>query len=239
MKGLILKIYIFILRIHYRALTIILSFFQEPSKIKARYELKFWRILKLRRGFFNNHYEQFYTTHFALDRAFFNGKKILDIGCGPMGSLEWADVASERIGLDPLADSYHEFGIDNQKMQYVTAEVEQIPFPDNYFDVVCSFNSLDHVDNLEQAIKEIIRVTATGGYFLLLTDLNHKPTHCEPVSFSWDIVERFLPHFKLVEEKHYEKSARGMYESILAGVPYNHADKSRRYAILSAKFIKL
>lgn len=239
MKGVVLKIYIFVLKIYYQSLNIILSPFLEPSKIKGRYELNFWRILKLKRGFFKDHYEQFYTTHFGFDKAFFNGKKILDIGCGPMGSLEWADPASERVGLDPLADSYREFGIDNQKMQYVTAGVEQIPFPDNYFHVVCSFNSLDHLDNLEKAIKEMIRVTAPGGYFLLLTDLRHQPTHCEPVSFSWDIVEKFLPQFELVEENHYEKSAGGMYESILAGLPYDHSNKLPHDGVLSAKFVKL
>lgn len=238
-KGLFLKIYIFILRIYYRILNITFSFFLEPSKVKGRYELKFWRILRLRKGFYTHHYEHFYTIHFGFDKAFFNGKKILDIGCGPMGSLEWADMSSERIGLDTLADSYKEFGIDNQEMQYVNAGVEQIPFPDNYFDVVCSFNSLDHVDELEKAIKEIIRVTAQGGYFLLLSDLNHKPTSCEPASFSWDIVEKFRPYFKLVEEKHYEKSRQGIYDSILAGVLYNHDDKSLRHGYLSAKFLKL
>lgn len=238
MKDIFLKVYIFILRVYYRSLTIILTPFLEPSKVKGRYELKFWRLLKLRKGFFTHHYEYFYTTHFGFNMELFEGKRILDIGCGPMGSLEWAEMAVERIGLDPLADSYKEFGIDKQKMKYVTAGAEEIPFPDNYFDFIYSFNSLDHVDNLDHAVKEIIRVLAPGGYFLLLTDLNHKATHCEPVSFSWDVVEKFKPSLDLIEGKHYEKSVHGMYESILAAVPYDHDNKSFRYGILSAKFIK-
>ncbi len=239
MKALLLKLYIFVLRVYYRMLTIILSFFLEPSKIKGRYELKFWRILKLRKGFyFTSQFEYFYTTHFGFDRDCFDGKRILDIGCGPMGSLEWADMASERVGLDPLANAYKEFGVDNQKMRYVTTGAEQIPFPNNHFDFVYSFNSLDHVDDLEKSVKEIIRVTAPGGHFLLLSNLNHKPTHCEPTSYSWDIVERFLPTFELVDEKQYEQSERGMYDSIRAEVPYDHDDKSLRYGIISAKFVK-
>ena len=235
----LLEIYICILRIYNRALTVLLSPFLEPSKIKGRYELKFWRILKLRRGFWAHHYEYFYTTHFNFEKIYFNNKNILDIGCGPMGSLEWADMACERIGLDPLADSYKEFGIGDQRMRYISGVVEHMPFPDNHFDVVSSFNSLDHVDNLEKAIKEIVRVVATGGYFLLLTDLNHEPTKCEPISFSWDIVRAFRPYFYLVQEKHYEKSAHGIYESILAEIPYKHTDKTCRHGIVSAKFIKI
>lgn len=208
-------------------------------RIKSRDELNYWKGRKAReKNLSNSHYVYFYTIHFGLDKAFFNGKKILDIGCGPRGSLEWADMVSERVGLDPLANSYRKLGTDNHKMQYVAARSEQIPFPDEYFDVVCSFNSLDHVDNLDQTINEIMRVIAHGGLFLLLTELNHDPTACEPIVYSWDIVEKFLAHLKVVEEKHYEKSAAGMYESIRAGVPYNHANKLQRYGILSAKFIK-
>lgn len=147
-------------------------------------------------------------------------------------------MAAERIGLDPLADAYCELGTNKHKMRYVNAPSERIPFPDEYFDVVSSFNSLDQVDNLDQTISEIIRVLTPGGLFLLLTELNHSPTPTEPMVFSWDIVKKFLPSLKLTEEKHYEKSKGGMYESILAGIPYNHANKLRRYGILSAKFIK-
>ena len=29
-----------------------------------------------------------------------------DIGCGPRGSLEWATMAAERVGLDPPVNKY-------------------------------------------------------------------------------------------------------------------------------------
>lgn len=105
-------------------------------------------------SFYNNHYEQFYTELFDLDKTFYNDKIVLDIGCGPRGSLEWADMTKERIGLDPLADKYENLREGNHKMDYVSSCAENIPFNDNYFDVVCSFNSLDHVDNLFLRLKE-------------------------------------------------------------------------------------
>ena len=52
------------------------------------------------------HYAYFYTTHFGLSETDYAGKAVLDIGCGPMGSLEWATMVRERVGLDPLADAY-------------------------------------------------------------------------------------------------------------------------------------
>ncbi|HUT04472.1 MAG TPA: class I SAM-dependent methyltransferase [bacterium] len=207
------------------------------DKTKAAHELKYWKSRKANEGTLShNHYAFFYTTHFGLDEAFFHGKKVLDIGCGPRGSLEWADMASERVGLDPLADSYRALGIDRHKMTYVASGAEQIPFGDGYFDVVCSFNSLDHVDDLDRTVGEIIRVLAPGGLFLLLTDVNHDPTACEPIAYSWDVIEKFLAQMELVEERHFEKSSRGMYDSIRDGIFYDQDNTQKRYGILSAKF---
>ncbi|MGB2600017.1 MAG: class I SAM-dependent methyltransferase [Candidatus Omnitrophota bacterium] len=228
MKNIIIKIYYEIMN---RVLNLV--------GLKTQSELNYWKARKaIENVLSNEHYEFFYTTHFGLDRTFFYGKKILDIGCGPRGSLEWAHNASERVGLDPLVESYHKLGIEHHKMKYVSAPAEHIPFPDGYFDVVTSFNSLDHVDNLEESINEIVRVVASGGLFLFLTEVNHPPTAREPISYSWDIVEKFKPDLKIAEEKHYERPVNGMYQSIRAGIPYDHSNKSNRYGILSAKFVK-
>jgi ubiquinone/menaquinone biosynthesis C-methylase UbiE len=123
-------------------------------------------------------------------------------------------------------------------MTYVSSGSESIPFDDNYFDVVCSFNSLDHVDNLKKSISEIKRVLKVGGLFLLLTDVNHEPTECEPIYFSFDITGQFKP-FKVLDERHYEKSENGLYQSIHANVPYDHDNTEKRYGILAAKFKKM
>jgi ubiquinone/menaquinone biosynthesis C-methylase UbiE len=114
-------------------------------------------------------------------------------------------------------------------MLYVSSPAEDMPFADEYFDIVTSFNSLDHVDNLEKAIGEIIRVTKPAGLLLLLTDVNHEPTAAEPNSFSWDILEKFLPKMKVLESKHYEKSQHGIYQSIKAGITYDDSNPVKRY----------
>jgi SAM-dependent methyltransferase len=206
---------------------------------KARSELDYWQTRKASEGVLaNDHFQHFYTTHFGLSGEDYRSKRVVDIGCGPRGSLEWATMAAERIGVDPLADSYRALGADGQGMRYVQAPAENIPFADGYFDVVCSFNSLDHVDDLDRSIAEIIRVLAPGGLFLLLTDLHEEPTACEPVVFSWDIVQRFQPQLSLLEERHYEKHVDGLYQSIDANVSFDHGDPATRYGVLSAKFTK-
>ena len=50
-------------------------------------------------------------------------------------------------------------------MTYVAASSDAIPFPAEHFDVVCSFNSLDHVANLEKTIAENKRMVGPEGCF--------------------------------------------------------------------------
>ncbi len=124
-------------------------------------------------------------------------------------------------------------------MKYVTGTSECLPFPDGHFHIVSSFNSLDHVDDLDQTAREIVRVLAPGGFFLLVTDVNHPPTRCEPLAFSWDVVKKFSPPLRIVAERYYEVSRPGnIYQSILADVPYDHATKGPHPGILTARFVR-
>jgi ubiquinone/menaquinone biosynthesis C-methylase UbiE len=212
---------------------------------KAASELAFWQSrLEQQGALTNDHYEPFYTAHFGLERTFYRGKKVLDIGCGPRGSLEWAAEAGLRVGLDPLAAAYRQLGTGRHAMHYLAGRAEGLPFPDNAFDVVCSLNSLDHVDDLDKTIAEICRVLAWQGSFLLVTEIHRHPTLLEPMAYSWDIVTRFRPALALVAQRQVEYtvfSPEGfgdIYQSLRQGTPYDHDDARERSGILSARFCK-
>ena len=128
----------------------------------------------------------------------------MDIGCGPRGSLEWADNTKERIGLDPLAKKYLKLGANQHAMKYVIGTSEDIPFSNNCFDIITSLNSLDHVEDVDKSIQEITRVLKTGGLFLLIVDIHDQATLTEPSAFSWDIMEKIKQDFEVVLEHHYE-----------------------------------
>ena len=180
------------------------------SKFKEFVEISYWRFKKFREGKLTNwHYEQFYTSYFDLEKPFYNNKSILDIGCGPRGSLEWADMAKDRIGLDPLSEKYLKLGADKHKMKYVNAYSENIPFDKTHFDVVCSFNSLDHVEDVKQTCNEIKRVLKPQGIFLLIVDVHAYPTPTEPQSLKWDFVKTHFNDFEILSENHYKISKPG------------------------------
>ena len=210
------------------------------TKIKERSELAYWMLKKRKEKELNNdHYQYFYTDHFGLNRMDYLDKRILDIGCGPRGSLEWADMASERVGLDPLADQYLKLGADKHRMTYCNAGSEQIPFPNEHFDFVCSFNSIDHVEDLDLSCGEIRRVLKNGGTLLLIVDIHSEPTINEPQPIDWDFVGRYFGDWKLIEEKHFEKSVAGIYQSIRSKVPFDHDNDRDRYGILSVHLQKI
>lgn len=161
-----------------------------PSKEDA--EIRYWSERAALEGVLGNaHYERIFTTQFGLQAQFFFAKRVLDVGCGPRGSLEWAAGAARRVGLDPLVERYRALGIDGHAMEYVAAAAERMPFDDACFDVVASLNSLDHVDDVDAAVAEITRVAAPGATWLLTVEVGHQPTATEPHSLRWDVAESF------------------------------------------------
>ena len=140
------------------------------------------------------------------DESFFANRICLDVGCGPMGSLSWLRNARAAIGLDPLADSYMDFGIANQSMVYLAASAEKIPLPSQYVDVVFSMNSLDHVDSFPAACAEIRRVLKIGGFFIGSLNLDELPTIEEPWTLTEELLEEHL--FKGWEKQFYKTRPR-------------------------------
>lgn len=210
-----------------------------PNYWKSYSELSYWRQKKSEEGeLANDHYDFFYTEHFNLSSEDYSEKRILDIGCGPRGSLEWADMSKQRVGLDPLANEYLKLGADQHKMEYVESGSENIPFPDAHFDIVCSFNSLDHVVNVGQTLAEIKRVTAPNGLFLLLVEANHKPTSCEPHEIKPEIIKQFEPEFSCEDVAFYLPEPSGLYASVKANRKAENPLNAEQEGWLSAKFLK-
>lgn len=206
---------------------------------KESHELKYWRERKAAEGTLSNaHYKYFYTEHFALSDAFYEGKKVLDIGCGPRGSLEWATMTAKRVGVDPLADRYRELGTDKHAMEYVAVPSEAIPFPDAQFDVVCTFNSLDHVADVDLTIQEIKRLTRPGGLCLLMVEVNHPATAWEPHTLSPTIVDHFAPEFQCLGMDVYKATEEGLYKSIEKGEKLPDPRNTAEIGWLSARFRK-
>lgn len=210
---------------------------------KAECELNYWNKKKdeekgeLR----NDWYESIYTNHVNLTKNFYMGKKVLDIGCGPRGSLEWA-VGSTTVCVDPLAKDYGKLGANKHKAVYVHTGAEDLPFPDESFDIITSINNLDHVSKVNAALSEISRVLKDEGTFLLYVDLRPYPTACEPRSYDFTLVQLiesygFAIAFRL-DAEHGNKYCKNTGTDASWKCPaYNHdkhKEKRRAYLVLRA-----
>jgi SAM-dependent methyltransferase len=209
------------------------------SDAKEDAEFAYWRQRHDQQGPLEqgaHHYKHVFTEPFELTEAFYAGKRLLDIGCGPRGSLTWAGMAAQRVGVDPLVPRYRDLQQGDHGMEYVATGAESIPFADGHFDVVSTINSLDHVEDVGSAIAEITRVTKPGGSLLLLVDVGHAPTPTEPHELKWDLLERFEQDWELVFRRDHERDSDNMLDNLWANRPFDHTDPAARPGVLCARF---
>lgn len=98
--------------------------------------------------------------------SFSQERKILDIGCGPDGIINYIPVG-QRFGLDPLMDFYLSNFELPPDIEWKTGTMEDIPFASDYFDIVITTNTLDHSLEPDKGLREIRRVLKRGGSLIL------------------------------------------------------------------------
>jgi SAM-dependent methyltransferase len=103
---------------------------------------------------------------FNLDYKFFEGKTVLEVGCGPVGIIYELDNTMFRVGLEPM--DLEGLVCDASKKSIVRkGKGEEMPFEDGSFDIVISFNALDHSAKPAKVAQEIYRVLRQEGELLL------------------------------------------------------------------------
>jgi ubiquinone/menaquinone biosynthesis C-methylase UbiE len=93
------------------------------------------------------------------------GRDVLEVGCGTGLLLErFAEFASRARGIDlspGMLEKARARGLD-----VALGSATALPFADESFDVTCSFKVLAHVPEIGRALREMARVTRTGGVVL-------------------------------------------------------------------------
>ncbi|MEW6536608.1 MAG: methyltransferase domain-containing protein [Candidatus Auribacterota bacterium] len=96
---------------------------------------------------------------------------IIDIGCGYgkfLKEVKYRNPLVKMHGID-ICETAVEHCV-SEGINARVANVEDIPFNDNYFDCAIMSMVIEHVIDQKKALAEVNRILKTGGLFLLTTD---------------------------------------------------------------------
>jgi len=126
-----------------------------------------------------------------------DGLRILDLGCGPGGlwrsHLDSIPTGCRVVLTDSSAGMIAEASNNllDARFEFMVAEAQKLPYPDEHFDCVTANHMLYHVLDLHRALSEIARVLKPRGSLCAAT--NGAP-HMRQLH---DIIRRSFPSFSV------------------------------------------
>ena len=110
--------------------------------------------------------------------AYISGKRILEVSFGPAWLMTQYPKDKEIYGLDyndrMVSRAKEKLGKKGIDAKIVKGNVEDIPYPDSFFDTVINTMAFSGYPDGEKAMKEMVRVLKPGGVLLLL-DYDYPP----------------------------------------------------------------
>jgi GT2 family glycosyltransferase/acetyltransferase-like isoleucine patch superfamily enzyme/2-polyprenyl-3-methyl-5-hydroxy-6-metoxy-1,4-benzoquinol methylase/predicted Zn-dependent protease len=101
-------------------------------------------------------------------------KRVLDVACGAgYGSDMLAETAQQVIGGDisPETIAYCRDHYKRDNLKFEVLDIRNIPYPDKSFEMVNSFETLEHVAEGEKFLQEVTRLLTDDGMFVVSTPL--------------------------------------------------------------------
>ncbi len=114
-----------------------------------------------------------HTASYEFAASYCEGKQVLDLGCGSgYGAAEIAAIAAGvhavDISSEAIAFACANYPASNLEFSTIIPDTA-LPFEDGSFDVVLSFQVIEHVNDHDQYLAEAARVLTAGGVLVLIT----------------------------------------------------------------------
>lgn len=149
-------------------------------------------------------YEHVHRYVFA--RGLVAGRRVLDAACGEgYGSALLAETASRVVGVDvsPQAVEHATARYGAANLEFQQADCLALPFPDDEFDCVVSFETLEHLEDHEQLLAEFKRVLRTGGFLLISTPDKAIYTDQQGNRNEYHVAELYRDEFDALLDRHF------------------------------------
>lgn len=195
---------------------------------------KTWTGERLETFIYNeNTNEHLHRYALALELA--AGKRVLDIASGEgYGSNLLAGVAAHVTGVDidavTVALANRKYHRDNLK--FLTGSADKIPCTAENFDVVVSFETIEHHDRHHEMMNEIKRVLKPGGLLIMSSPdklyYTDKPNYKNP----FHVKELYRGEFESLIKKYFKNTAflrqRSFWGSVV--IPWSEsAEETKMY----------
>lgn len=147
-----------------------------------------------------------------------SGMKVLEVGCGD-GTLwvqnkklipESVEITLSDVSEGMLRDARRALGLGDIRFHFRVLNCQQIPYPEQSFDLVMANHVLFYCEDIGKALNEIYRVLKPEGWLVCST---YGSDHMKEVS---ELVHGFDEHIVLSADKLYERFGRENGAEILA-----------------------
>lgn len=150
-------------------------------------------------------YEHYHRYTMAL--SWVKGLDVLDAACGEgYGSNMLSSAAKSVTGVDIDNDAINHAKnhYQNSNLNFIESNVLSMEFPDNSFDVVVSFETLEHLGEQEELLNEFRRVLRPDGILIISTP--DKKEYSDKMEFDneFHVKELYRDEFKELLTPHFK-----------------------------------
>ncbi|WP_223789124.1 class I SAM-dependent methyltransferase [Marinicella meishanensis] len=120
---------------------------------------------------YHSWYEHWHRYYFIAEIV--KDRRVCDVACGEgYGSALLAKRASEVVGVDvdkaTIQHANETYG-DIENVEFIVANATETQFIENSFDVIVSFETLEHLSEHQQLIREFKRILKKDGLLIIST----------------------------------------------------------------------
>ena len=157
-----------------------------------------------------------HVNRYIFASNFVNNKIVLDAACGTgYGSNYLSNYATTVYGIDIDNDTIEKNKriYNKNNLIFSCGSIYHLPYEDNMFDVIISFETIEHVDDGDKVLSEFKRVLKSDGILIISTPNKQ-------ISFDNKIINPFHKHEYF--ENEFQELLLGYFKNVIINYQANY-----------------